>query len=115
MGVIPFYSHDLFTHFKLLSISFISLFLLHGVFLYFYSTAVSSKNIFDKTNLIHFTPFVLFNCYLLVISFLPNISEMIRSDYAQENVSPPFLFIFFLIATILSRPLYFAGFFMHAR
>lgn len=105
-----FYSHDLFTHFKLLSISFISLFLLHGVFLYFYITAlVSSKNIFDKTNLIHFSPFVLFNCYLLVISFFPNISETIRMDYAQENISPPFLFIFFLITTILSGPLYFAG------
>ncbi|MDO9138211.1 MAG: hypothetical protein Q7U21_10335, partial [Lutibacter sp.] len=59
IGVYSFYSHELFTHFKLLSISFISLFLLHGVFLYFYITAlVSSKNIFNKTNLIHFAPFV---------------------------------------------------------
>lgn len=110
IGVYSFYSHELFTHFKLLSISFISLFLLHGVFLYFYITAlVSSKNIFNKTNLIHFAPFVLFNCYLLVISFFPNSSEMIRLDYAEANSSPPFLFIFFLIATILSGPLYFAG------
>jgi AraC-like DNA-binding protein len=109
IGVYSFYSHELFTHFKLLSISFISLFLLHGVFLYFYISAlVSSKNIFNKTNLIHFAPFVLFNCYLLVISFFPNISEMTRLDYAQVNISPPFLFIFFLIATILSGPLYFA-------
>ncbi|MFZ2283984.1 MAG: AraC family transcriptional regulator [Lutibacter sp.] len=110
IGVYSFYSHELFTHFKLLSISFISLFLLHGVFLYFYITAlVSSKNIFNKTNLIHFAPFVLFNCYLLVISFFPNSSEMIRLDYAEANSSPPFLFIFFLIATILSGPLYFVG------
>jgi AraC-like DNA-binding protein len=108
IGVYSFYSHELFTHFNLLSISFISLFLLHGVFLYFYISAlVSSKKEFDKINLIHFTPFVLFNCYLLVISFFPNISEMIRLDYAQVNISPPFLFIFFLIATILSGPLYF--------
>ena len=110
IGGYSFYSHDLFTHFKLLSISFISLFLLQGVFLYFYIAAlVSSKNIFNKTNLIHFAPFVLFNCYLLVISFFPKSSEMIRMDYAQENISPPFLFIFFLITTILSGPLYFAG------
>lgn len=110
IGVYSFYSHELFTHFKLLSISFISLFLLHGVFLYFYITSlVSSKNIFNKTNLIHFAPFVLFNCYLLVISFFPDISEMIRMDYAQVNISPPFLFILFLIATILSGSLYFAG------
>jgi len=108
IGVYSFYSHELFTHFNLLSISFISLFLLHGVFLYFYISAlVSSKKKFDKINLIHFTPFVFFNCYLLVISFFPNISEMIRLDYAQVNISPPFLFIFFLIATILSGPLYF--------
>lgn len=109
IGVYSFYSHELFTHFKLLSISFISLFLLHGVFLYFYISAlVSSKKIFDTINLIHFTPFVLFNCYVLVISFFPTISERIRLDYAQLNISPPFLFIFFLIATILSGPLYFA-------
>ena len=37
IGVYSFYSHDLFTHFKLLSISLISFLLLHGtvpVFLY---------------------------------------------------------------------------------
>src|SRR5680860_1668935 len=108
IGVYSFYSHELFTHFNLLSISFISLFLLHGVFLFFYILAlVSSKKIFDKINLIHFAPFVLFNCYLLAISFFPNISEMIRFDYAQVNISPPLLFIFFLIATILSGPFYF--------
>jgi len=108
IGVYSFYSHELFIHFKLLSISFTSLFLLHGVFLFFYILAlVSSKKIFDKINLIHFAPFVLFNCYLLAISFFPNISEMIRLDYAQVNISPPLLFIFFLIATILSGPFYF--------
>ena len=75
VGVYSFYSHELFTHFKLLSISFISLFLLHGVFLYFYIlTLISSKDIFNKTNLLHLAPFVLFNGYLLVISFFPNIS-----------------------------------------
>ncbi|MBK5208732.1 MAG: AraC family transcriptional regulator [Flavobacteriaceae bacterium] len=108
IGVYSFYSHELFTHFQLLSISFTSLFLLHGVFLFFYiSSLVSSKNISNKTNLIHFAPFVLFNAYLLVISFFPNISAKIRLDYAQLNISPPFLFIFFLIVTILSGPLYF--------
>jgi len=110
IGVYSFYSHELFTHFKLLSISFISLFLLHGVFLYFYiSTLISSKDIFNKSNLLHLAPFVLFNGYLLVISFFPNISEMIRLDYMHGNMAPPFLFIFFLIVTILSGPLYFAG------
>ena len=44
IGVYSFYSHDLFTHFKLLSISFISLLMLHGPFLYYYiQTLVSDK------------------------------------------------------------------------
>ncbi|WP_445955727.1 helix-turn-helix domain-containing protein [Yeosuana sp.] len=108
VGVYSFYSHELFTQFQLLSISFTSLFLLHGVFLFFYISAlISPKKIFDKINLIHFASFVLFNGYLLVVSFFPTISETIRLDYAQLNISPPFLFIFFLIATILSGPFYF--------
>ena len=108
IGVYSSYSHELFTHFQLLSISFTSLFLLHGVFLFFYISAlVTSKNILNRINLIHFAPFGLFNAYLLVISFFPNISAKIRLDYAQLNIYPPFLFIFFLIVTILSGPLYF--------
>src|SRR5665647_2143295 len=44
IGVYSFYSHDLFTHFQLLSVSFISLFMLHGLFLYYYIfTLVSEK------------------------------------------------------------------------
>jgi len=34
IGIYAFYSHDLFTHYKLLSISLISLLMLHGPFLY---------------------------------------------------------------------------------
>ncbi len=109
IGMYGFYSHELFTQFQLLSISFTSLFLLHGAFLFFYISAlISPKKIFGKTNLLHFAPFVLFNCYLIAISFFPTISETIRLDYAQVNISPPFIFIFFLIATILSGSFYFA-------
>ncbi|MDD3722399.1 MAG: AraC family transcriptional regulator [Lutibacter sp.] len=108
IGLYAFYSHELFTQFQLLSISFTSLFLLHGAFLFFYiSTLISPKRIFGKMNFLHFAPFVLFNGYLFAISFFPNISETIRLDYAQVNISPPFLFIFFLIATLLSGPFYF--------
>jgi len=108
IGFYSFYSHELFTHFQLLSISFTSLFLLHGVFLFFYiSSLVTSKNIFNKINLIHFVPFILFNAYILVSSFFLNISAKIRLDFEHLNISPPFIFIFFLIVTILSGPLYF--------
>ena len=108
IGVYSFYSHELFTHFKLLSISFTSLFLLHGVFLFFYIYAlIASKKIFNKINLIHFVPFTLFNGYLLIISFFPDISERIRLDYVQMPDSPPLLFFFFLMITLLSGPIYF--------
>jgi len=108
IGVYSFYSHELFTHFQLLSISFTSLFLLHGVFLFFYiSSLVTSKNVFNKINLIHFVPFILFNAYILGSLFFPNVSSKIRLDYEHLNISPPFLFIFFLIVTILSGPIYF--------
>ncbi|HEY9168726.1 MAG TPA: helix-turn-helix domain-containing protein [Lutibacter sp.] len=109
IGMYGLYSHELFTQFQLLSISFTSLFLLHGAFLFFYISAlISPKKIFGKITFLHFAPFILFNCYLLVISFFPTISETIRLDYAQLNISPPFIFIFFLIATILSGSFYFA-------
>jgi AraC-like DNA-binding protein len=108
IGVYSFYSHELFTHFQLLSISFISLFLLQGGFLFFYTSAlVSYKKKIDKKNLIHLTPFILFNLYLLIISFVPNISKRIRLDYAHLDSNTPSLFLFFLITTVLSGPLYF--------
>jgi AraC-like DNA-binding protein len=108
IGSYAFYSHELFIQFQLLSISFTSLFLLHGVFLFFYIYAlIASKKIFNKINLIHFVPFALFNGYLLIISFFPDISERIRLDYVQMPGSPPLLFFFFLMITLLSGPIYF--------
>ncbi|PKP13326.1 MAG: AraC family transcriptional regulator [Bacteroidetes bacterium HGW-Bacteroidetes-3] len=109
IGSYAFYSHELFTQFQLLSISFTSLFLLHSAFLFFYISAlISPKNSFYKIKLIHFVPFALFNLYLLIISFFPDISGQIRLDYAQLPDSPPLLFLFFLIVTLLSGPIYFA-------
>jgi len=108
IAIYSFYSHGLFTHFYLLSISFISLFLLQGIFLYIYVLAlIQYKKKINKRNFLHLVPFLLFNLYLLIISFFPEISKSIRLDYTQIGINPPFLFIIFLIITLLSGPLYF--------
>jgi len=58
-GVYGLSSNELFTHFPLLSASFISLLLLHGPFLYFYiSSLVVNPNRFRTKDLLHFTPFL---------------------------------------------------------
>lgn len=103
-----FYSHDLFTRFPLLSSSFISLFLLHGPFLYLYTSALASKKSrLGSEDLLHFIPFVCFNLYLLIASFFPDVSGRIRMDHVSRDVEPPILFLIFLILTALSGPVYF--------
>lgn len=108
IGVYSFYSHNLFTHFHLLSISFISLFYLHGAFLYLYvSSFVSFKKRFNKKNLFHLIPFGLFNIYIFIISFFPVVAKNIRLDHVHSDASIPPLFLLFLIITALSGPFYF--------
>jgi len=108
IGIYAFYSHNLFTQFHLLSVSFISLFYLHGILLYFYVfSLVSLRKKFQKNNLFHLIPFLLFNLYLFIISFFPDYTKEVSINQVHSNSSVPFLFIFFLIITILSGPLYF--------
>lgn len=108
IGVYAFYSHELFTHFQLLSISLISLLMLHGPFLYYYVLSL----VFDKRqnymkDLLHFIPFVLFNLYLLISSFNKGISERLNIEKVSPGDSPPLLFSFFLIITAFSGTIYF--------
>lgn len=108
-GSYAFYSHDLFTLFPLLSGSFISLFLLHGPFLYLYISALASKkSSLKRKDILHFVPFICFNLYLLVAAFSSDVSVRIRMDHVSRNVEPPVLFLAFLILTALSGPIYFA-------
>jgi len=108
IGVYSFYSHSLFTHFHLLSISLISLFLLHGPFLFIYaSRLVSRKKRFNRKNLLHLIPFLAFNLYLFVVSFFPDTSHELRMEHVHTNGHPPLLFVFSLILTALSGPFYF--------
>ena len=108
IGGYSLYSHELFTQFNLLSASFVSLFMLQGVFLYLYSSRlVSKQKRFNKKSLLHLLPFVAFNIYLLVASFFPDIAHEIRLENVHTNVHHPLLFQFFLIITLLSGPFYF--------
>ena len=108
IGVYSFYSHELFTHFKLLSISLLSLLMLHGPFLYFYIlTLVSDKRQISGKDLLHIVPFILFNLYILIITLSPGISEKLNIEKLSLHNNPPFLFLFFLILTAFSGTVYF--------
>ncbi|TSA38552.1 MAG: AraC family transcriptional regulator [Porphyromonadaceae bacterium] len=108
IGVYAFYSHELFTHFHLLSISLISLLMLFGPFLYYYIlTLVSDKRQVQKKDLLHVVPFVLFNLYILMASFSPGLSEKLNIEKIAPENNPPLLFLFFLIMTAISGTVYF--------
>src|SRR5690554_5407071 len=102
-------SIDFFPDSSLLFSVIIALFLLHGPFLYLYVSALTlHKKHFKAKNLLHFLPFLAFVLYLFVASRFSGYSEGIRVDHATENaVEPPLLFLFFLIITALSGPVYF--------
>ncbi len=108
IGVYAFYSHELFTHFQLLSISLISLLMLHGPFLYYYVlTLVFDKRQNSWKDLLHLIPFVLFNLYILISSFNPGITEKLNIEKVSPGDNPPLLFSFFLIMTAFSGTVYF--------
>ncbi len=108
IGVYSFYSHDLFTHFHLLSVSFISMFWLHGLFLYYYVLIlVSDKRRIPGKYFLHFVPFILFNLYLLVASFFPETAVKLNIEKLSAGDGPPTLFLFFLILTAFSGTIYF--------
>jgi AraC-like DNA-binding protein len=108
IGVYAFYSHELFTHYQLLSISLISLLMLHGPFLYYYIlTLAANKSHISGKDLLHLIPFVLFNLFILISSFNPGISQKLNIDKVSPGDNPPFLFSFFLIMTAFSGTVYF--------
>jgi len=107
IGTYAFYSHELFTNFKLLSISLLSLFMLHGPFLYIYiQTLISGRQQLSWTHLLHVLPFILFNLYVLISSFNPEVSGKLNIELLSLAYDPPFLFLFFLILIALSGTVY---------
>jgi len=108
-GIYALFSNELFTGFHLLSVSFISLLLLHGPFLFLYVSAlIDPKAQFTKGKWLHFLPFILFNLFIVVASFSPEISERIRLDHVESERRAPLLFDLFLLLTVISGPFYFA-------
>lgn len=107
-GIYALFSDRLFSDFHLLSASFISLLLLHGPFLFLYISAlVDQKFQFNSEKLLHFIPFILFNLYIVIASFFPEISERIRLDHVESEHGVSLLFNLFLVLTVLSGPFYF--------
>ncbi|HAQ21865.1 MAG TPA: AraC family transcriptional regulator [Prolixibacteraceae bacterium] len=108
IGVYALYSHDLFIHFNLLSISLLSLLMLFGPFLFGYLEAlVTNKQRFILKDLLHLVPFILFNLYILIASFSPDLSVKLNIEKIGPEYNPPILFIFFLIMTAISGTFYF--------
>jgi AraC-like DNA-binding protein len=108
IGIYAFYSHELFTNFKLLSISLISLLMLHGPFLYHYIlTLVTDKKHISWKDMLHIIPFILFNLYIMISSFIPEISDRLNIEKVSPGDNPPILFSFLLIITALSGTAYF--------
>lgn len=107
-GIYGLFYNKLFTDFHLLSVSFISLLLLHGPFLFFYISAlIDHKARFSKERLLHFIPFILFNLFIVIASLNPEISERINLDHLDGENRAPLLLNFFLLLTVISGPFYF--------
>jgi AraC-like DNA-binding protein len=107
-GIYGLFYNKLFTDFHLLSVSFISLLLLHGPFLFLYISAlIDHKTQFRKEKLLHFIPFILFNLFIVIASFIPEILERIRLDHVESEHGVPLLLNVFLLLTVISGPFYF--------
>lgn len=108
IGIYAFYSHELFTRFLLLSVSLISLLMLHGPFLYTYVlTLVTGRTRITAKDSLHLIPFLLFNTYILAASFGPELSVKLNLEKVTPGQGTPPLFSFFLILTALSGTVYF--------
>ena len=73
-GCYAFFSSTLFMLHPILAAAFISLFLLHGPFMYLYASAlVTEKSRLTRKELLHFVPFLIFNTYLAIASQIPSL------------------------------------------
>jgi AraC-like DNA-binding protein len=108
IGVYAIYSHELFIHFHLLSISLLSLLMLPGPFLYCYILIlVTDRRHILKRDLLHLAPFIAFNLYLLGAFLSSGLTDKLNIEMIGPGYDAPRMFIFFLIMTALSGPVYF--------
>jgi AraC-like DNA-binding protein len=96
IGSYAFYTKELFDSKPQLISSYMSLFLLHGPFLYYYTRSLISKpkRLFDYQTLLHLSPFILFNIYLLV------------AFHIRQGENLPWLYLAFILTTVFSGPFY---------
>src|SRR5690554_1897223 len=107
IGAYGLLSASFFTDFPILSASFISLLMLHGPFMYLYISSLADVDFrVKKRDFHHFMPYILFNLFLLVANFSPELVYGIRLDHVEHNQETSLLFDFFLILTALSGPIY---------
>lgn len=108
MATQVFLTSDLIIKKQLLSNILISMFMLHGPFLYMYITALTTKKYnLSKSDLLHFVPPAGFIVYLLFSSIFPQYSDRISMNHVSNDIEPPLPFVIFLILTALSGPVYF--------
>lgn len=105
--------HELLIRIQHISRFIISMFLLHGPFLYLYTESLTTgKNRPAKRDLLHFIPFCSFFLYLLISLLFPEYSSRIRMDHVTIKVEPPIVFVIFLLITALSGSVYFFASFL---
>jgi AraC-like DNA-binding protein len=108
IGTYAFFSHEYFVEYPFASSRFISLFLMHGPFLYLYvKYLVSGTTGIFRNDFLHLLPILLFNLYLLIAWFIPDVQNRISLDHVVRDIHPPIIFTLFLILTVLSGPVYF--------
>ncbi len=107
-GMYAFSTDALLIGIKHLQVYIISLFLIHGPFLYLYVDSFTSvKEKGSVRVLLHFVPFILFVGYLLLSLAFPEYSDRITMAHVSRHVHPPVIFISFLLLTAFSGPIYF--------
>lgn len=107
-GLYLFSSLEFFDRIKQFPAFIVSLFLLHGPFLYLYTSALTlGKRKLVTQDFLHFLPFLIFVLYLLIASRFPGYSAGIRLDHVSTHIRPPLFFVFLLLMTVASGPLYF--------
>jgi AraC-like DNA-binding protein len=108
IGGYGFFSEEIFVQYSFLTTSYISLLLLHGPFLYFYTLSLvyPAQKVIRFRQLLHFLPFLLFNIYIGIMIQHPEALKTLRLDYVTSGDHPSTLFLFFLVITALSGPVY---------
>ncbi|MBM6994029.1 MAG: helix-turn-helix transcriptional regulator [Prevotella sp.] len=108
LGIYLLSSSALFAGMSHLPAFIVSLFLLHGPFLYLYTTTLTSgQQRLPRSTALHFLPFVAFVLYLLMASQGHDHAAALSLSHEATAEKLPLLFVVLLLLTALSGPIYF--------